>query len=222
MSTPNLNLFELANSQINPENSLNSNNKLLDTIVQLAVESVALTDPPGSPVDGARYIPAATATGSWVGQENKIAYYWNGWNFITPVIGWILFDVDTSTFLYWNGSIWDSINTTIAPTNPLVDISEKTANYTVTSTDSGKVITVNAAGAITITLPESSTEVLEEGFNIAIVRRGAGTVTIAKEGSDVIESIDSLVDIGNRYGSVSVIKVEQGSPNTWTLVGDLG
>ncbi len=50
-----------------------------------------LTAPPGSPTTGDRYIVAATATGAWVGHEEKIAE-WNGsaWVFTTPNEGFAL------------------------------------------------------------------------------------------------------------------------------------
>ena len=43
--------------------------RILDALVQLAVESRALTEPPAIAVDGARYIVAAGATGDWAGQD---------------------------------------------------------------------------------------------------------------------------------------------------------
>lgn len=52
---------------------------------QDSVKDKDLTAPPGSPATGDRYIVAATATGAWAGQEEKIAE-WDGatWVFTTP------------------------------------------------------------------------------------------------------------------------------------------
>ena len=61
---------------------------LLDALTQLAVESRTLTAPPGAPVDGTSYIPAANATGAWVGWTGQIALFsGGGWLRIIPVSG---------------------------------------------------------------------------------------------------------------------------------------
>jgi hypothetical protein len=61
---------------------------LLDALTQLAVESRTLTAPPGSPADGACYIPGPSATGAWSGWDGRIAAYsGGGWLNIAPVSG---------------------------------------------------------------------------------------------------------------------------------------
>jgi uncharacterized protein DUF2793 len=61
---------------------------LLDALTQLAVESRTLVVPPGSPVEGTCYIPAAGATGAWSGWEGQIvAFSGGGWVRIAPVSG---------------------------------------------------------------------------------------------------------------------------------------
>ena len=61
---------------------------LLDCLTQLTVESRGLTAPPGSPVDGACYIPATGALGAWSGWDNQLALYsGGGWLRIAPVSG---------------------------------------------------------------------------------------------------------------------------------------
>ena len=60
---------------------------LLDALVQLTVESRTLTAPPGSPAEGACYIPATVATGAWSGWDGQIAVYSGGWFRIVPVSG---------------------------------------------------------------------------------------------------------------------------------------
>jgi hypothetical protein len=69
-----------------------------------------LATPPGSPVTGDRYLVIATATGAWVGQENKIAQ-WSGsaWTFATPNEGWVV-RVEAENLLYtFDGSAWGNI-----------------------------------------------------------------------------------------------------------------
>ena len=61
----------------------------LDLIVQLAVISRALTTAPALPTLGDRYIVAAGATGPWIGQSGRIAFYVGAsWQFTQPLPGW--------------------------------------------------------------------------------------------------------------------------------------
>jgi hypothetical protein len=74
---------------------------LLDALTQLTVESRTLTAPPGGPVDGACYIPAASATGAWSGWDGQLAVYSSGWFRIVPVAGlkaWVRAERLTVTF----------------------------------------------------------------------------------------------------------------------------
>jgi hypothetical protein len=57
--------------------------------------------------------------------------------------------------------------------------------YTLLSGDNGKVITLNNASAITLTVPSG----LDAGFNCMIVQKGAGLVTIAASGVTVANRI---------------------------------
>ncbi|MEC3862691.1 DUF2793 domain-containing protein [Mesobacterium sp. TK19101] len=80
---------------------------LLDAVVQLSVESRALTVPPALPGDGARYLVAAGATGDWDGQAGQVAVArGGGWAFVAPQPGWLLHDRDTGEVLVFDGSAW--------------------------------------------------------------------------------------------------------------------
>jgi len=96
---------------------------------------------------------------------------------------------------------------------------EKSAAYTLTGADSGKLISVTS-GTFNITLPQTSTETIAVGAQWTVINRGSGTVSIVKEGTDVIESKDSLVDIG-QHGVASIIKLDDTTVNTYGLYGDL-
>lgn len=79
----------------------------LDILAQLAVESAALTSPPGSPAAGGRYIIAATASGAWTGKENQVARY-NGstWEYQTPPDGQLAYDKARAAWMLYVGSAW--------------------------------------------------------------------------------------------------------------------
>jgi hypothetical protein len=64
-----------------------------------------LATPPGGPSTGDRYIVAATATGAWTGQEEKIAQ-WNGssWDFTTPDEGFATWVEDEDKLYVYNST----------------------------------------------------------------------------------------------------------------------
>jgi len=91
----------------------------------------------------------------------------------------------------------------------------------VTGTDNGKIIYLNNAAAITVTIPETSTETIAAGFWCTFVQEGAGQVSFAAEGSDTINSKDSLLSLTGQYAGATIHKRAAGSPNTWFLIGGL-
>lgn len=75
----------------------------------VSIEDKDLTAPPGSPVDGARYIVGASATGAWASQDGKIAEYvsaTSSWAFSTPAEGWMAWAKDEDLLYRHTGSAW--------------------------------------------------------------------------------------------------------------------
>jgi Protein of unknown function (DUF2793) len=89
---------------------------LLDALTQLTVESRALTAPPGSPAEGACYIPATGASGTWSGWDGEIALYsGGGWLRIVPVSGlkaWVR--AERATVTYEDGVWRDGVALTVS------------------------------------------------------------------------------------------------------------
>jgi len=76
-------------SQAQKHVTVNEALQRLDALVQLSALSRALSSPPESPVAGARYIVADSATGEWVGWENSLAHFEDGaWVEYIPTNGW--------------------------------------------------------------------------------------------------------------------------------------
>lgn len=87
-STPRLALPAIEAAQAQKHVTHNEALVLLDCLTQLTVESRTLTAPPGSPADGASYIPATGATGAWSGWDGHVALYsGGGWQHVLPVPG---------------------------------------------------------------------------------------------------------------------------------------
>jgi len=90
--------------------------------------------------------------------------------------------------------------------------------YTLVLTDVAKIVTLDNASAITLTVPPESSVAWPAGTTIVLVALGAGTVTIAAGSGVTINSAASAVDIGARYGVATLLKT---GTDTWLLFGNL-
>ena len=87
--------------------------------------------------------------------------------------------------------------------------------YTLTSSDNGKVVTLNNGSAITLTIAAS----LGDGFNCLIVQKGSGQVTLSAAGGVTIANRSSETKTAGQYATVSVINI---GSDTYILSGDTG
>ena len=94
-------------------------------------------------------------------------------------------------------------------------------SYTVQGSDNGKIVTLFNASAITVTIPQASTEALAEGFHCGFIQIGSGQVTFQEEGSDVIISDTSYKKLKGQGAPASLMLHDAGSPNTYLLTGSL-
>jgi hypothetical protein len=106
MTTPRLKMPELSQAQAGKEQTHNAALTILDALVGPAVVSRTLTAPPGSPADGALYIPAAGASGAWSGKAQQIAQWINGlWRFHVPWEGLEVWSIaDAARYRYAAGA----------------------------------------------------------------------------------------------------------------------
>ena len=81
--------------------------RALDALVQILINDKDLTAPPAAPVEGARYIPAAGASGDWLGKGGQIAAFQDSaWMFYQPLQGWLAYIADEAMFYVYDGSGW--------------------------------------------------------------------------------------------------------------------
>ena len=78
----------------------------IDAISQATVINMTTTVPPGSPTNGDAYVVAPSATGAWSGLDDDLAIYSNGWLYITPAEGFVVYDQDTNLVYIFDGSSW--------------------------------------------------------------------------------------------------------------------
>lgn len=107
MTTPNFAIPELAAAQAQKYVTVNEALRTVDAAMNLVVIRADFTAPPGSPSEGDKYIPFATASGAWTGQEDNVALFINGtWVFFVPVEGWRAYNQTTNELLVFDGTSW--------------------------------------------------------------------------------------------------------------------
>ncbi len=84
--------------------------RMLDAVVQISVKNDTTTVPPATPDEGASYIIASGATGSWSGRDNQIASWQDGtWMYYPPLKGWLAWMESQNVLVVWNGSSWQDV-----------------------------------------------------------------------------------------------------------------
>lgn len=110
LTTDHLALPYIAAAQAQKHVTHNAALRLLDGIVQLAVEAMVATVPPSSPVEGTRYLLGTTPSGAWAGQGGKLALFVDGaWLFVNPQVGWLAFDRSASRLMVLKASGWAAV-----------------------------------------------------------------------------------------------------------------
>ena len=84
--------------------------------------------------------------------------------------------------------------------------------YTLVAGDNGKVVVLDNAYAVTVTVPSG----LGAGFNCSFVQKGAGQVSFAAS-STTINNRQSHTKIAGQYGAASVVAY---AADTFVLTGD--
>ena len=85
--------------------------------------------------------------------------------------------------------------------------------YTLTSSDNGKVVTLNNAAAITLTINIG----LGDGFNCLIVQKGVGQITIAGTATRI--NRQNHTKTAGQYAVVSIVNI---GSDTIIVAGDTG
>jgi hypothetical protein len=108
----------------------------------------------------------------------------------------------------------------VGPTGPvgLVGIGGATGAYTLALTDNGKLVDMDKATAVTLTVPKNAVVAFPTGASIAVRQKGAGQVTIAPVDGDVTLNYPDGLKTTNQYAMAQLIKI---ATNTWQVYGSL-
>jgi hypothetical protein len=100
----------MAASQAQKEVVFNEFLIAMDALFRGVVISATLTAPPSSPNAGDTYIIGSGATGAWSGQDKNIAFYFNGWQFVTAKDHMRLYDQSATVWRVYhaNTTSWDA------------------------------------------------------------------------------------------------------------------
>ena len=91
-------------------------------------------------------------------------------------------------------------------------LNDKTDDYELLSSDNGKVIVMDKATAVTVTVPSG----LGAGFNCSFIQKGAGQVSFSASGT-TINNRQSHTKINGQYGVASLVAYVA---DTFVLAGD--
>jgi hypothetical protein len=89
--------------------------------------------------------------------------------------------------------------------------------YTLVLSDVARVITLNNASSITLTVPQNSSVAFPTGTQIVLVQLGAGQVTVGGAGV-TLRSNGSKLKLTGQYAVASLLKI---NTDEWVLFGNL-
>jgi hypothetical protein len=97
-------------------------------------------------------------------------------------------------------------------------LSLQSSNFTLSLSDAGRTIDVDAPANTVVTIPDNTTVPFLVGTQIAFIQTGVGQVIFTPASGVTILSKNSNKKIAARYSPATLI---QKSANTWVLIGDL-
>ena len=101
----------------------------------------------------------------------------------------------------------------------LININNQTgSNYSLVSTDGGKIIEMNNASPNSITVPDNSTVSFQTGTQILISQYGSGETSLTWSGSVVVRSSGGKIKLNGQYSAATLLKRDT---DEWYLFGDI-
>lgn len=90
--------------------------------------------------------------------------------------------------------------------------------YTLVLSDLGKLVELNNAASITLTIPTNASVAFAVGDRIDLLQTGAGQVTIAGAAGVTVNSESSKLKLAGQWAAATLIKR---AADTWVAVGNL-
>jgi hypothetical protein len=172
-ATTNLGLELISTSQSQKEVTFADAMNRVDHLLHGKAQSMFFFNPPTG-VEGQMYIVASGATGAWLAQSGKLAYFiGGGWYFVTPRTGMIVFVVDMNSYYEYTGSAWVLDSSSV--------VAAKVANYGILLNDQNNLLQIDTTSAnIEVRLPPAG---LAGNGYIARVKKTAGANNVVVYGA---------------------------------------
>lgn len=183
-TTPNINLPLMETGQAQKELDFNELAVICDILIGGVLDR-DLTAPPGGESEGDAYIVNATATGTWAGHEDDIAYYFGGvYKFLPPevITGTILWILDEAVFVKWEPGSPGSYEIQQVGVNvPAAVQTESGTSYSMLGADSTKYLRFTNAAAKTFNVQDEVDEALPTDGEWHIRNVGVADLTIVED-----------------------------------------
>jgi hypothetical protein len=112
-------------------------------------------------------------------------------------------------YYYWNGTMWIQI------ANGLIIDNSKNSSFTLNAADNNKIFLISSSSAVSVTVSNSSPNILPVGFSCQFIQGSTGAITLAGSGI----TLNSANGLSTRATN-SVIGLVVNSTNTGFVFGD--
>jgi hypothetical protein len=97
-------------------------------------------------------------------------------------------------------------------------LNTQVTSYTLVLADANKVVGIDSASAVNLTIPSNAAVPFPIGTYIGIRQAGAGQITVVAGGGVTLNSRGAVFKMAGQYAHGGVRKV---ATNTWELTGDI-
>jgi hypothetical protein len=94
-------------------------------------------------------------------------------------------------------------------------LNNQTADYTLTTADAGRLVTMSNTSARTITVPTNAAQPFATGAIVYLQNLNTGAVTISPASTVTVQSLSSANVLNGAHSTAMLFKRDT---NTWTLV----
>lgn len=126
----------------------------------------------------------------------------------------------------WNGEGWESVTAAYGPTgpsgstgpSPISGVNEQTGtSYSLVLSDNHKMVKLTNSSAVTITVPNASSQSWETGSSVYLVQSGLGQVLIGAD-TGVTLRYTLLPKTRAQYSTLSLVYL---GSDEWVITGDM-
>lgn len=210
MTTPILEMDELAAAQSQPEVIVNAALRALEAAMQISALGYQ-NAPPGSPAEGDRYLVGSTPTGAWSGHAQEVAYYSGGWQFLEPMNGWRAY-VAGQGDLRFDSATW--VTATLLTARTAAGTTD-----TLVLADANNVVETTNGSAIAVTVPTNASVPIPVGATVIYRQIGTAQASFTGDTGVTINCPAALNPVTReQYSTVALTKR---ATDTWIISGDL-